>query len=99
EGIHTYDIYAEGVSKQKVGTKEFADAVVKNLGKTPEKLKTVSYASAPSQQAGEEAASNRAVPVKTTVGVDVFVDWTAGSADELAGSLQGLTGDTFELIM
>ena len=28
DGVHTYDIYEEGVSKQKVGTKEFAQAVV-----------------------------------------------------------------------
>src|SRR5678810_934211 len=28
DGIHTYDIFTEGISKQKVGTKEFADAVV-----------------------------------------------------------------------
>jgi isocitrate dehydrogenase len=27
DGIHTYDIFQEGVSKQKVGTKEFANAV------------------------------------------------------------------------
>ena len=27
DGIHTYDIYEEGKSKQKVGTKEFAEAV------------------------------------------------------------------------
>src|SRR5690348_14679064 len=31
DGIHTYDIYTEGISKQKVGTKEFADAVVARL--------------------------------------------------------------------
>ena len=30
DGIHTYDIYKEGVSKQKVGTKEFAQAVVRS---------------------------------------------------------------------
>src|SRR5215469_2054737 len=28
EGVHTYDIYEASVSKQKVGTKEFADAVI-----------------------------------------------------------------------
>src|SRR6266568_4538017 len=39
EGIHTYDIYVESVSKQKVGTKEFAEAVVERLGKVPEQLK------------------------------------------------------------
>lgn len=43
EGIHTYDIYTEQTSKKKVGTKGFAEAVVKNLGKKPEQLKSVSY--------------------------------------------------------
>jgi isocitrate dehydrogenase len=32
DGIHTYDIYKEGTSKQKLGTKEFALAVIANLG-------------------------------------------------------------------
>src|SRR4030081_2182656 len=39
DGIHTYDIFVEGVSKQKVGTKEFADAVVARLGQQPRVLK------------------------------------------------------------
>src|SRR5512132_1640279 len=39
DGVHTYDVYAEGVSRQKVGTKEFAQAVVDRLGQMPEKLK------------------------------------------------------------
>ena len=30
--------------KKKVGTKEFAQAVISNLGETPSKLKPVSYA-------------------------------------------------------
>ena len=45
DGIHTYDIFEEGVSKQKVGTKEFAQAVVERLGQKPETLKAVKYAS------------------------------------------------------
>src|SRR5207248_3237230 len=28
DGIHTYDIFQEGVSREKVGTREFADAVI-----------------------------------------------------------------------
>src|SRR5205085_2965192 len=32
EAIDTYDIYVEGVSRQKVGTKAFADAVIARLG-------------------------------------------------------------------
>src|SRR5271157_4711061 len=43
DGVHTYDIFQEGVSKQKVGTKEFADAVVARVDKEPEKLKPVRY--------------------------------------------------------
>src|SRR5919202_1421042 len=43
DGVHTYDIYKEGVSKQKVGTKEFAQAVVARLSQTPQTLKAVKY--------------------------------------------------------
>lgn len=104
DGIHTCDIYTEAVSKQKVGTKEFAEAVVKNLGGKPEKLKPVSYASAPGGHTGEQtesdgSASERTTPVKTMVGVDVFLDWNNGTADELASSLQGVMGSDLDLIM
>src|SRR5216117_293405 len=44
DGVHTYDMYKEGVSKEKVGTKEFADAVVARIGQKPETLKSVTYA-------------------------------------------------------
>src|SRR3954466_11449801 len=37
DGIHTYDIFTEGISKEKVGTKEFAQAVVARMGQRPEK--------------------------------------------------------------
>ncbi len=43
DGVHTYDIYKEGVSKEKVGTREFAEAVVARIGQKPETLKAVSY--------------------------------------------------------
>src|SRR6266480_3201570 len=44
DGIHTYDIYVESVSKQKVGTKEFAAAVIERMGQKPNTLKPVVYA-------------------------------------------------------
>src|ERR671939_51114 len=43
DGIHTYDIYTEGVSREKVGTREFAEAVVARLGQGPQQLKAVKY--------------------------------------------------------
>jgi isocitrate dehydrogenase len=46
QGIHTKDIYTEGKSVQEVGTKEFARAVINNLGKQPQNLKPVAYSAA-----------------------------------------------------
>lgn len=70
EGIHTYDIFKEGVSRHKVGTKEFAEAVVKNLGKSPEELKPVHYGPATPSLAHKTVATN---PSRHLVGVDVYL--------------------------
>src|SRR5512132_305395 len=43
DGVHTYDVYTEGVSSVKVGTKEFAAAVCARLGQKPNTLKAVTY--------------------------------------------------------
>jgi isocitrate dehydrogenase len=43
EGVHTYDIFTEGQSKRKVGTKEFAQTIVKFLGEKPSHLPIISY--------------------------------------------------------
>ncbi len=80
DGIHTYDIYREGVSKQKVGTKEFADAVIERLGKKPQTLEPVSYAGQASiPGAGSLAARKRAK--KELQGVDIFLDWDESDRD------------------
>jgi hypothetical protein len=43
DGVHTYDVFKEGISTQKVGTKEFANAVIANLGNKPVTLNAVNY--------------------------------------------------------
>lgn len=97
DGIHTYDIYKEGVSKAKVGTKEFAQAVIANLGQEPKLLKSVSYA--------ENATLNlpkyeRKTPAKKAlVGVDLFVHWAGKSPDELAAIVQTLDSNEVKLSM
>ena len=35
DGIHTYDVFKDGISKEKVGTKEFGQAIIDRLGKKP----------------------------------------------------------------
>ena len=81
DGIHTYDIYTEGTSKEKVGTREFAQAVVARLGQKPEKLKAVTYKSAPTAGSGRRREAERPRAQKQLVGVDVFVDWTSGQRE------------------
>ncbi|MEJ7606749.1 MAG: NADP-dependent isocitrate dehydrogenase [Bryobacteraceae bacterium] len=97
EGIHTYDIFTEGISKEKVGTREFAQAVVARIGKKPEKLKAVTYTSAPRQDAGK-AGAVRPRATKELVGVDVFLEWTAGTANELGAAVEAIAGD-LKLVM
>src|SRR6476660_1710484 len=82
DGIHTYDIFDEGVSKQKVGTKEFAEAVIARLGQTPQILKVRKYGKGEDAVARAVGESKKA-PAKELVGVDVFLDWTSGSANDL----------------
>lgn len=97
DGIHTYDIYTEGVSKEKVGTKEFAAAVIARLGQQPTQLSEVKY--------GESKAFNlpkyqrKAAQQKELVGVDLFVHWAGLSADELASLLQTLNSEAAQLTM
>lgn len=100
QGIHTYDIFREGVSQQKVGTKEFGEAIAKNLGKKPETLKAVSYASGESIPPGASVRV-RAPAKKDTIGVDVFVQWDEANRDPnvLGERLTPLAGDHLKLSM
>lgn len=81
DGVHTFDIYNPALSKEKVGTREFADAVIARLGQKPEKLKAVHYNEAPPQDA-TASVSARVPQKKELIGVDVFVEWN-GTADAL----------------
>ncbi len=100
DGVHTYDIFKEGVSREKVGTREFAEAVVKRLGQTPQILKAVKYKELDSDDfACETAVIERSGAKKELVGVDVFLDWLKGSADDLGGALSQLSGDGLKLGM
>lgn len=97
DGIHTYDIYKDGVSKQKVGTKEFAAAVIANLGQQPQQLKSVSYAKG---QAIQLPKYQRRKPAKKELmGVDLFVHWPGSNPDELAKLMKEIEVDSVKLNM
>jgi isocitrate dehydrogenase len=97
DGIHTYDIYVEGVSKQKVGTKEFANAVIARLGQQPQMLKVVNYTTAPQYHEYTSVALEQPDERKDLVGVDVFLDWHSGTADELGEVFRNVSGEDLEL--
>ena len=100
DGVHTYDIYEDGKSKQKVGTKEFAEAVAQRLGQTPQTLKTARYKRIEDWDAATEVpARQRPRAKKDLVGVDVFLDWTKGTANALGDALSKLSGDGTKLEM
>jgi isocitrate dehydrogenase len=97
DGIHTYDIYKEGVSKQKVGTREFAEAVISNLGQRPSQLKEVSYANGTTLNLPKY--QRKPAAVKELQGVDLFVHWRGESPDELAEVVQKLNSERVQLSM
>lgn len=98
DGIHTYDIYDERVSRRKVGTTEFAQAVVERLGRKPETLKPVAYKASP-KQAARDAGRGKGEPRKDMVGVDVFLQWAPGRPAELGSQLEKLAGPDTRLTM
>jgi isocitrate dehydrogenase len=97
DGIHTYDIFKEGVSKQKVGTAEFAEAVIANLGNVPNILKSVSYANNSALHLPKYQRKPSAQ--KDLVGVDIFVHWNGSNPDELAEKVQKLNRSAATLSM
>ncbi len=97
DGIHTYDIFKEGISKQKVGTKEFGQAVIANLGNKPAMLKAVSYA----KNSALHLPKYKRKPAakKDLLGVDLFVHWSGTNPDELAKIIQRLDSKEIKLSM
>ena len=97
DGIHTYDIFKEGTSKQKVGTKEFAESVIANLGKNPTILKPVFYAN--NSALNLPKYIRKPAAKKELVGVDIFVHWAGTNPDELAEKVKKIEFNGIKLSM
>lgn len=97
DGIHTYDLYKEGVSKEKVGTKEFAAAVVARLGQQPQRLKPVSYAG------GQKTIEVKLKPTKTQkkelIGVDVFLHEKDRNPNHLGEKIKNIASGNMHFTM
>ncbi|AGK00112.1 MULTISPECIES: isocitrate dehydrogenase [unclassified Wolbachia] len=90
DGIHTADLYKEKRSKQKVGTKEFAEAVIDNLGKKPAEL---IIGSGSDSKINLDSKINKVLDnyeqdykVKKLVGSDITLAWDKSSnVDQIVG--------------
>lgn len=90
EGIHTSDIYNDKTSSKKVGTKEFAEEVIKRFGQLPTKLKVADYLPAPVNEVAEKIYSINTQTIKALVGADVFIGMNVHSAHDVANRIQRL---------
>ncbi|MDJ1480603.1 NADP-dependent isocitrate dehydrogenase [Cytophagaceae bacterium YF14B1] len=97
-GVHTGDIYKEGVSKKRVGTEGFADAVIERLGQLPHHFKAVSYQTAP-KEVQPTPLSLQTKKKKELVGVDIFLDWTQGTANDLSKIMEEIRTPELKLKM
>lgn len=97
DGTHTADVFKEGTSKQKLGTKEFAAAVIANLGQKPSVLKAVTYSN---NLAIELPKYKRKEPAtKTLEGLDLFVHWGGLDPNELASKIKKMESSGIYLSM
>ncbi len=95
DGIHTGDIFND-MSKKKVGTKDFAQAVIDNLGAEPSSYRVVKY------QTGKGSPASHAVLAEAKekrelVGLDFFVQWIGKDINELGAKLQAISSDALTL--
>lgn len=80
DGVHTYDLYKKGVSKEKVGTAAFAEAVIERLGQKPDKLKKITYNASNTHKV--QGHYTKVKPAKKElVGVDIFLHWNGENRD------------------
>ena len=89
DGLHTPDIFKEGTSKRRVGTREFTREVIARLGEAPRKLVPMAISAPPRARAKELVALEKwSAPPQEKVlhGVDVRGHNTdANKADEEFG--------------
>jgi isocitrate dehydrogenase len=97
DGIHTADIYHSETSKEKVGTRAFADAIISRLGKQPIQLKPVAFQQVIQQV--QRAYLPETPANKQLVGVDLFICNTNRNAEELAVNLNKGARQTLVLQM
>jgi isocitrate dehydrogenase len=97
DGIHTGEIFREGISKEKVGTEGMTKAVIERLGAKPEQFAVKKY---PNIAGGLKLPPVRETKwqVKERTGVDIGLNWDK-STDELVAAVLPCVTDNLGLQM
>ena len=100
DGIHTVDIFREDISTKRVGTQEFADAVIERIGQKPTQLKPVQFYPVEGDKLHSFTQPDPQLK-KELVGVDVFIDWNGDHRDPnvIGNKLEEINGDGLALKM
>lgn len=86
DGFHTKDIYKEGVSVKKLGTREFGEAVIERLGQKPAQLKPVTFN--PAVGGFQIKPKVHAPATKELIGVDIFLQANHRDPELLAAAIR-----------
>ncbi|KQC28786.1 NADP-dependent isocitrate dehydrogenase [Flagellimonas eckloniae] len=97
DGIHTADVYQKSISTKKVGTEEFAEAIIERLGTTPKKLPISSLSKGSGTITIPEY--KRQESTKELVGVDVFIDWKGNDPQVIGNGLEQIKSHNLKLKM
>ncbi len=97
DGQHTVDIQND-MSKAKLGTKEFAQAVIDRLGQMPETYRVVKYA--PNEgNPSIHAVMDPETEDRKLIGLDFFVHWLGEDINTLGEMVDKLSTDELSLTM
>ena len=96
DGFHTADIYNKETSNKKLGTKEFAQEIVKNLNKEPQKLVKANFKNIEINNDKEISRNVATESKKSFIGCDLFIDWQ-DEFDALLVKIASMGSEKFEI--
>lgn len=96
DGIHTKDIFSEGISKELVGTQEFADEIIKRMKEPKENVELKIKPIFISKDKLEEKKT-LTKEHQELIGVDLYINWTKGSASDLGDMLKKIVTENLRL--
>ncbi len=97
DGIHTADVYTEGLSTKKASTSEFAAAVIARLDMYPEKLMRATASG--NRKITLPKYQRKSPATKELAGVDIFVHWRGDQPETLAQQLKSISNSSLKLSM